>query len=94
MFDIDAITTALLILAAIAAVLVLTWALGAGDPTDLGLLFGRPWELSWPRGVQERSPSRGALTSSTAVGRLPPGCTAQPRPAGCRRTAPPERTAG
>ena len=56
MFDIDAITTALLILAAIAAVLVLTWAIGAGDPTDLGLLFGRPWELAWPRGVQEEEP--------------------------------------
>ncbi len=56
MFDIDALTTALLILAAIAAVLVLTWAIGAGDPTDLGLLFGRPWELPWPRGIQEEEP--------------------------------------
>ena len=84
MFDIDAITTALLILAAIAAVLVLTWAIGAGDPTDLGLLFGRPWELAWPRGVQEEEPQpwrvdlldrRGSaptrLHRTTTPGRVP-----------------------
>ena len=55
MFDIDAVATALLILAAIAAVLVLTRALGAGDPTDLGLLFGRPWS-SPGRAAAEEEP--------------------------------------
>jgi len=56
MFDIDALTTALTILGAVAATLTLTWAIRAGEPADLGTFFGRPWELSWPRGVQEEEP--------------------------------------
>ena len=83
MFDIDALTTALLILAAIAAVLVLTWALGAGDPTDLGLLFGRPWELAWPRGVQEEEPQPWRLDLLDRRGSAPARLRrARRRPAG------------
>jgi hypothetical protein len=28
-------------------------AVSGGEPMDLGRTFGDPWELTWPRGVQE-----------------------------------------
>jgi hypothetical protein len=65
MFDITTLTTALAI-----ALVFATWAavlriVGGADPAGLGAVFGRPWEPSWPRGVQEEEPVRWRLERST-----------------------------
>ena len=77
MFDIDALTTAFTILAAVAATLLLTRVLGEGDPADVATLFGRPWELAWPRGVQEDEPEPWRLDRLDA---LRPAQRVRPRP--------------
>jgi hypothetical protein len=35
---------------------VLLRAITAGEPLDLAEMFPHPWELDWPRGVQEEEP--------------------------------------
>ena len=61
MFDLDALLSL-----SIVALGILAWAgiirfIGGGDPVDLAALFGRPWELAWPRGVQEEEPAHWRL---------------------------------
>ena len=59
MFDFDALLSL-----SIVALGILGWAafvrlVTGREPIDLAALFGhRPWELAWPRGVQEEEPAR------------------------------------
>jgi hypothetical protein len=57
MFDTDALTTTIVAVAALVAVTIILRAIRAGDPVDLGSMFAHPWELDWPRGVQEEEPT-------------------------------------
>jgi hypothetical protein len=56
MFDINVLTTAAVIVLGMAMWVVLTRIMGDADPVELTAMFGQPWELDWPRGVQEEEP--------------------------------------
>ena len=70
MFDFDALLSL-----SIVALGILGWAafvrLVAGrEPLDLAALFGhRPWELAWPRGVQEEEPAHWRTDLAQRPGR-------------------------
>lgn len=53
MFDLDARTSFAAVVLGTAAVAALLRVVMGREPVDLSALFVQPWELSWPRGVQE-----------------------------------------
>jgi len=76
MFDINTLTTALAIALGVATWAAMTRIVGGADPVDLANLFGRPWEPSWPRGVQEEEPFHWRLDRL----RQPAHARPEPRP--------------
>ena len=67
MFDINVLTTAAVIVLGIATWVVLTRIMGDADPVELTAMFGTPWKLDWPRGVQEEEPFHWRLDRLDAV---------------------------
>ena len=67
MFDINVLTTAAVIVLSIAGWAVMTRIMGDADPVELTNMFGQPWELDWPRGVQEEEPFHWRLDRLAAV---------------------------
>ena len=54
--DTTTLTSLAFIAFGLATWVVVLRAIAGSDPFDLGSVFGRPWELGWPRGVQEEEP--------------------------------------
>jgi len=46
-----------------------------GEPLDVAALFSRPWEMEWPRGVQEEEPARFRVE---LLGAAPPSVPSAP----------------
>jgi hypothetical protein len=72
MFDIGTLTTAAAIAIGVLTWVGLTRVLGNADPGELASMFGKPWELDWPRGVQEEEPFRWRLGEPARVATVVP----------------------
>jgi hypothetical protein len=83
--DLDTLLTAIAAVVAIPAIVVVVRRLvGCGEPLDPAGLFPRPWDLEWPRGIQEEEPVRFRVE---AIRRQPrPTEVASERPALRNRT--------
>jgi len=82
--DFQILLSAGVVLAGFLAWTALLRAVSGGEPMDLGRTFGDPWELSWPRGVQEEELQPWRLD---LLDRRQPGPTPLPRPASPARVS-------
>ena len=57
MIDPNALTTTIPVIVGLTAMTLILRAIRGGDPVDLASTFPHPWELDWPRGVQEEEPT-------------------------------------
>jgi len=70
MFDTATLTAIAFPLIGLSAFVLLLRAIDSGDPVDLASMFAHPWELTWPRGVQEEEPQPWKLDR---IGQRGPG---------------------
>ena len=71
MFDIDALLALSIVILGILGWAAFLRLMGGSEPVDLGSVFRRPWELAWPRGVQEEEPAHWRLDHLDRLDRRP-----------------------
>ena len=85
MFDFDALLSLSIVALGIAGWAAFLRLVSGREPVNLAALFGRPWELSWPRGVQEEEPVPWRVELAHRPGH---GAVTPPRPATVARPEP------
>ena len=69
MFDLDALLSLSIVLLGIVGWAAFFRLVPDREPVNLAALFGRQWELAWPRGVQEEEPARWRTELAQRPGR-------------------------